>query len=210
MSLQSRITALAQAIAADVKTVEDAIRSHIVPVGWWVMPQNTLSTGALAQTAGQAGFNWIDLPAGTYDQLAINVAVAQVAGTTTTYLGLYKTDPATGLPDTTPTGLVMSGTVTTTATGTRTTASAPVALPAGRYWTCHLYVQTAAPTTQATVQSNNNSVGQPPNSAWRTPGNWRGWTRTAQTALPNTATTTANVGIPGTANVAFIAVRRSA
>lgn len=210
MSLQTRIEALLTAIGADVKTLSDNSRKlHVIPVGWWAVPQSVLQTGAAAQTAGQAGFTHIDLPSGTYDSLAASVTVAQVGGSASTTLALYPTDPVTGFPDTTVAPLIQ-GTILTTATGSKTTTAAPVVLAAGRYWTCHLYLVTTAPTTAATLQCNVNNIDPPPSNGWRTPNNYRGWVRTSQTALPTTAFTTSNIAAAAAANVAFINVHRSA
>lgn len=211
MSLSGRVDALATRIAAEIKALRNEDRSYVVPVSWWVLPQSVLQTAAAAPTSGQAGFLPIDLPSGTYDSLALNTSVAEVGGSTTHTLALYRTDPLTGFPDTASGGLMFSGTVSLiTSTGTKTTTSVPTVLKAGRYWTCHLYVAATAPTTAASISCNGNNVERPPSSVWSTPSNYRGWARTGLTVLPTTAFTTANITASALANVAYIGVRRSA
>ena len=115
--------------------------------------------------AGTAGITWsgkivfhpLWLAAGTLDRIAVSTSVAAVS---TWRLGLYKSDPTTGLPDG-MTPFLDAGTVDMNATaGVQAITISKAVTEPGLYWAAILVdAYTAQPTTHNVVYSSGSGVG---------------------------------------------------
>jgi hypothetical protein len=131
----------------------------------------------------------------SYQSLGVGVTTAQVGGTTTSTLGLYKDNGSGGLPNLVG-GPLYSGTVTLTATGNQFSALTMTNL-LGRYWMAFLYFESVA----ATTKPSHNMITNSSPAMWLASSITIGTssralqvTATAQTALPTTQVAITPVG----------------
>lgn len=161
------------------------------PSTGWQPPNNYFSGAVATVVSGTATFLPFDVGpvAKSYSNLGVGVTTAQVAGTTTTTLGVYRDDGSGGQPLLAG-GPLVSTTIVLTATGNAKGAVTWAPAPS-RYWLAFLYVATVAPTTSAQVTAVTNSSP----SLWLTSTLTLGTTLgralqvTGLTALPTTAQT---------------------
>lgn len=183
-------------------------QGYTPPTGGYQQPANMLSSTGAAQTSGQCSWTPVDVgPASlTIQSLVVHCTTAGAGGTYSVFVGLYLDDGTGGAPLLTPAGLLISGTVSTSAAGLRPYAVAATLAP-GRYWTASLYFASAAPTT--VPQLNGNVNGSPtlwqPSSA-TTLGLNRALIATGLSALPTAPVTYA---IQTTGTSAIVALRRA-
>lgn len=181
-----------------------------VPVAtqWWISTPGYLGTATSTLTNQRCTFHPFLVAAGTYDALAINVSTAQVGGTVTCKLALYKDDGSGSWPDTTT--IIVSGTVVLTATGNAVATFTSTALSTGLYWAACYYSASSAPTTapQARCLANTSwSLGLP--NALDLTTRARGYYRSSLTDLPTDATTTGNVSVSGNNDIPVLSLRKT-
>lgn len=175
--------------------------------GYWVSTEGFLGTANTAPTSGRCTWHPFWLEGGSYNGLGINVATAQVAGTVTTTLGLYK-DSGTGAMPLTLGGPIVSGTVVLTATGNAAASFTATTIPTGMYWASFIYVASVAPTTAPVIKClTNTTYAIPMPNATDLTTRVRGWARTGLTGLPTDAGTTANMSVVGATDIPVIALR---
>lgn len=176
---------------------------------------NLLSTGTgAALVSGKATFHRLALGVGTYDALFVHCTTAQSLGTITISAGIYPDDGSGAWPDTSANPITSctfpANSMTTGMKQGTLTAPLVVTRPT-TYWVAVLYVAASAPTTApvlTSVANNLQTYSRPATLVLGTVG--RGYYRTGLTALPNTASTTANLLLSSLADITVVAARRSA
>ena len=151
-----------ESVPADsaTKSYSDALQGVLPPSTYFIRAQGMLGTANSVMTAGRCTFHPIWLKAGNYDQLAVVLAVAQVSGTVTTKVGLYK-DAGNGSHPLTSGGPVVSGTVaalTGTLNQNRVTSFTSTYMDAGMYWVACVYLVSSAPSTAPQVKCVTNNT----------------------------------------------------
>lgn len=175
---------------------------------WWISAPGYLGTVASTLTSQRCTFHPFLIAAGTYDALAINVSTAQVGGTVTCKLALYKDDGSGSWPDTT--NIIVSSTIVLTATGNATGTFTSTALTAGLYWAACFYNVSVSPTTAPQVRCLTNTswaLGLPNSIDATTRA--RGYYRSSLTDLPTDATTTGNVSVSASNDIPAIGLRKA-
>lgn len=159
------------------------------PIGQCVTAAEISGVTNAAYVSGRATFHPISLRAATYDALLVNVAVAEVGGTTTLKLGVYADDGTGGAPKPGAAGLLSSVTVSLAGVSAGANVvgvlASPLALPGGRYWLATYYGATVAPTTPAQSPALALAAWSLPFAPTVSPGSrFRGRSRTGLTDLP--------------------------
>lgn len=185
MTLESRLVAFAQRVAAQMRRHSTAPKS-----GWQIAPTGVLSIGAATHVRNKLCLSPSDVrKAATPDGFVYQVNTAQVGGAGSQIaLVLYGSD-ADGWPN--PAGGILATALADLAsTGIKVTTATFPQLAPGRYWVGGLWTYTTVPTTAPKLMASTNSILDLPTTTGLAPGGThRGYGAINLTSLPTTTPT---------------------
>ncbi|MGG5257437.1 hypothetical protein [Phycicoccus avicenniae] len=192
---------------AEARIVTDRT-SVVMPtaVGSMITPFNYVSSANSVQTSGDIGMVPVILEGGSWDALVAQVTTAQSGGTVALTLGVYGSDPDTGLPVLAGGPIRSAASPALTSTGNRITTFTAWTPTPGLYWLAALYVQTAAPTTVPQFAKIANHIRLPGLTTTVLSQTVRGYSMTGQTSLPSSGTISEETGT----RCLLLGIRRSA